>query len=440
VKPTTLVFLLAAACDPRVFSDLADETWVESSGAPDGVDSGDYVFALAYADRSDATGTRFLAAGNGPGALGRISYSATGGRSASGRRITDLGVVIEDSSSFDPRKPIAGSGPGAAPDGAYAIGLPGESNLVGTTGMIMIVDGESFDIIRNVSGELGIEDLGGAVAWGNLDAGGVADLIATGITSVLVFPDATESPAAATVSCTVGRPLAARVLGAEVDGAAGDDVLVARTEAMPTASSTASDIAITSLANIAAAQAAADGGRCFDAPRAPIATLASPNGEGDFGLRLAAGNLDGNAKSDVVVASPDGETVYAFLDVEDLIAAQTGPITDALALAAPAGAAGFGTSISVGDLDGDGSDELAVGAPGTSPGGAVYVFALSGAGTAFELVNTLHDIEPEGGQEFGRDVLIAPFGSGGQGVLAVATSGELFTYFRVAAGFSDVRQ
>jgi len=66
---------------------------------------------------------------------------------------------------------------------------------------------------------------------------------------------------------------------------------------------------------------------------------------------------------------------------------------------------GFGAALAMGDLDGDGSDELLVGAPmatvGESAGaGAVFVFRLDG--DAFVLVDVLTDSDPEEGAGLGK--------------------------------------
>ena len=104
----------------------------------------------------------------------------------------------------------------------------------------------------------------------------------------------------------------------------------------------------------------------------------------------------------------------------------------------------FGYALAAGDLDGDDVPELIVGAPrsdvdGTTDAGAVYIYRY--AAGAFSLVSTdpLAVASPSSSEQFGKSLAVAPWGKTGQNVLVVGAEGKVFTYFRLAGLYDDVR-
>jgi hypothetical protein len=95
----------------------------------------------------------------------------------------------------------------------------------------------------------------------------------------------------------------------------------------------------------------------------------------------------------------------------------------------------FGAAIAVGDIDGDGADELAVGAPSAGPwnavrSGVVVLFYGSPAGLGAQRVERWTQDSAgvpgssETGDRFGQDLAIADYGRSGRNDLAIGAWGE----------------
>ena len=141
-----------------------------------------------------------------------------------------------------------------------------------------------------------------------------------------------------------------------------------------------------------------------------------------FGSSLASGDYDGNGKDDLAVGAP-GEDVGAVVDVgalnvlygsgsgltasgDQLWHQDSGGIMGA----AEAGDL-FGSSLASGDYDGDGKDDLAVGAPGEDIG------AIADAGAANVLYGSGSGLTASGDQLWHQD---------SAGIMGGAEAGDLF--------------
>jgi len=164
---------------------------------------------------------------------------------------------------------------------------------------------------------------------------------------------------------------------------------------------------------------------------------ASPSGD-----VIASGDVDGKGADDLLVAQGSGASrvVQVYLGEERPKAAAKEdcavawkPSSIVLRCEETRGAgacatADFGKSIAVGDLDGDGNPDVAVGAPGASAEGE------SGSGVVFLYTpnkgSSVADVrylgKPEGGAAFGVSVAIGRVGS--QDTLAAAAAGKGAAY------------
>jgi hypothetical protein len=155
-----------------------------------------------------------------------------------------------------------------------------------------------------------------------------------------------------------------------------------------------------------------------------------------FGATLAAGDFNGDGFDDLAVGAPDeapGSSptsggVFVFLGSASGL--EPHRFLDQAALGVNELGDGFGASLCVGDFDGDGRDDLAVGAPGEAPGsdpvsGAVFVFRGTALGLAPD--RTL-DQDGLGANEdddrFGSALASGDFNGDGRDDLAVGAPGE----------------
>ncbi len=111
----------------------------------------------------------------------------------------------------------------------------------------------------------------------------------------------------------------------------------------------------------------------------PLLTLdsANPTADGEFGTSVAIGDIDGDGRGEMVVGAPSENQDGEDYEGRAYIFASDGSL---MARLGPPGSAWFGSALAVGDVNGDGEREIVIGAPGETANGnflqgRVYVFS-----------------------------------------------------------------
>jgi hypothetical protein len=156
--------------------------------------------------------------------------------------------------------------------------------------------------------------------------------------------------------------------------------------------------------------------------------LPTPNAQAgaDFGYSVAVGDVNGDDKADIAVGAP-------YEDVDPIanqgrayvFSGATGLLLFTLDTPNPQAEAYFGLPLAMGDVNGDGKADIAVGASYADVGGNMnqgraYVF--SGADGSFLL--TLDTPNPQAHAHFGWSLAVGEVNGDGRGEIAVGAEGE----------------
>lgn len=439
----------AGGCSWSSFDDLADETWVDSTGAAEGVVPNQFV-AVAVPGTTGHNSV-FVVLGRTTDSVGSYRYGTDG-------ELATVGVDIRGGDGSG-----GGTQFGPLPATVPMAGDP-YSNNVGVAAVTGAVnDGDtkvvSFaaDNVDSIAAQNDFNDATGsnspldgpiqpsALVYARTDDDPV-DLLTTDVAlargNQIAFVsdyDALDTPLSGCYGGTdadVVMTVAAGKLDLGDTEGAEDDELVA---VVNDPSGSAPEIVIFDGRAIPAAWAAnlntlatcwLDG----DPNRTPLLRLAGPAGDASFGAEMVVADFDGDDDLDLAIAAPAVDEVTAYINDGQL------GFTE-VAVGAPLDASGFGASMAAGDLDGDGTAELIVGAPRSNVGeesnaGLVTVYAFDGSDFAVEL--SLHDANAEAQQQFGTSVAVVPWTATGRNVLMVGGDEEIYTYFRTTL-YDDVR-
>jgi len=156
-------------------------------------------------------------------------------------------------------------------------------------------------------------------------------------------------------------------------------------------------------------------------------TVPSPNPEfpRSFAESLAVGDVNGDGRADIVVGAEQEHVGGKNQGRAYVFSGANGSLLFALDTPNPQPHAGFGVSLAVGDVNGDGLGEIVVGANGEQVGadagpGRAYVF--SGASGTHLL--TLDTPNPQAGANFGGSVAVGDVNGDGMGEIVVGAMGE----------------
>jgi hypothetical protein len=151
----------------------------------------------------------------------------------------------------------------------------------------------------------------------------------------------------------------------------------------------------------------------------------NPNLAEEFGASLAVGDVNGDGKGDITVGAagedvggnPDQGRAYVFSGAD-------GSLLFTLDSPNPEEGAWFGSSVAVGDVNGDGRDDIAVGASGEHVGGNSQGQAYVFSGADGSVLLTLNTPNAQAGPGFGVSVAVGDVNGDGKGDIAVGASGE----------------
>jgi FG-GAP repeat protein len=323
---------------------------VAAAGDVDGDGAPDFVVGAPGATRNGATAAGYVRLVNSDSraVLWEISGTSSGER---------LGSAVARAGDLD--------GDGVAD---FAIGSPGKSPAGRDhAGAVFLVSGATGQVLREIDGAAAGDQLGSSLArLGDVDGDRVPDVLAGAPTadrpgradcgSARVFSGATGALLWAFDGPESGIAAGTSVAGlGDVSGDGVPDVAVGAPRARPAGLLAAGSTFVLS-----------------GATGAMVRRIDGTAANADFGTSVAgAGDLDGDGQDDVAIGAPRGDGTGRV----DVFSVASGARIAAFA-GVEAGDR-FGSAIAnVGDVTGDGGDELLVGAPAASPSG------LSAAGSA----------------------------------------------------------
>jgi hypothetical protein len=449
---------LAGGCSWASFDNLADETWVDSVGAVKGADTNKFGANFAAASVRGA-GAQMLVIGRDNADVERLAYDANG--IATQKDAGDILTQLQFT-HFDDLHPAMASEPGTGVV-AFSLVTRGGSEITDKDANTKIVfydvsSGDDPTFVKQVEPPMALKSnkLARGLVFGKV-AGDDAhtDVIAARDDQVMIITDwalpegnINGNPSTFAIhACKNNEPsplTALSVALGDFDSThAGDEVLLAVAPRLGDSGDSKIKIFPAEAVLSGDPSVVAD---CFDAATPNKQNLAvidktSANVR-DLGKQMVVANFGTTAAPvlAIVASAPLSNKVFVFTGEHG---------ATELTITPPPSAGSFGDSLAVGDLDGDGIPELAVGdskatANGVSGAGSVFIFKFNPTAMSFTLIATLFDAQPDVEQHFGTAVAIVPFGTGAKNIVVAGDEGEVFTYFRLrdangADIYADVR-
>jgi hypothetical protein len=438
VKRAALLLTLCGACSWASFDNLAGETWVDSSGPPKGTDTTEFGANMAAGGlRPTAGGMQMLVVSRANPDISRLAYDTNGLVSQSDDGDVETTLTF---TTFDDLHPATVGEPGTS-NVAFAIttqhGINSTDKNVNTK--IVFYDASMsppllVGQIEPPSPDLAAPKITSGFVFGEVNGNTTNDVVAARDDQVMIITDWNSSDPKVD-ACVHDEPTSFSVALGEFDSGNPGQELVLATGPKP-GSTGMTKIKIFSPAAVLAYGGSGPAPDCFNGGFSVLDTI-DKTGDGvvDLGKQMVVTDFGTTASPlpAIIATAPVENKLYIF----------TGDhAANEIDVQPPAGAGEWGDSLAVGDLDGDGVPEVAIGAPkstsgGVSDAGAVFVYKWNGNG--LDLAATLYDAQPQVEQHFGQSVAIVPYGTGMQNVLVAGANNEVFTYFHIAGLYDDVR-
>ncbi|MCH9754005.1 MAG: FG-GAP-like repeat-containing protein [Alphaproteobacteria bacterium] len=154
-------------------------------------------------------------------------------------------------------------------------------------------------------------------------------------------------------------------------------------------------------------------------------TITGDEDNGFFGTSLATGNIIGDSGIDLLVGASQQGTAYVI--DKNTIGSITADNAD-IVMSGVGLNNRFGRSVGIGDFDGDGDQDIAVGATGVTTGGATYIFYNIGTATPFPSSASSADvtIATSGSDfiDFGAEIATGDFDKDSKTDLAIADNND----------------
>jgi len=435
---TTFLCLVLAGCSWGRFDDLKHDTGVGLAERPDGVTGnlGIAVGAVGTANADEAGA--FVASAAGPAGLVRYVIRANGDIEVAGS--AEGAAVSGDLSPVKSTTPVQSIA--KLDNGHFVVGAPtGGGNLVASFGNGIVMEGTQ--LFPSPDDDV---QVGSSVATGDLGVGGAPlDVATTSQKGVYVVADGVMT--SAPTRCGLRQPQPPSFSIGNNASAFTKNVAIANVSGGPKVIASGSDLNNRSWVKIFSAPTTTDVNIECPAEGILIEDVSNIN---LAPFALAVGDADGNSAVDLLTATlpPDGgggvasPKVCLFLSLTT-----TTQASSCIEVPAPESAGGTGIASSrrrgarvlLANIDGTMGDEVIVSDPAATidgkSAGIVAVYKLSGG--SFTLLQTLFPIDPDGTENFGRDLAAIPFKT--TTLLAVGMNDKVVVYFKPLANSTDPR-
>lgn len=169
---------------------------------------------------------------------------------------------------------------------------------------------------------------------------------------------------------------------------------------------------------------------------------------GNFGIRISAGDVNGDGYADLAVGAPQYNSYYGRSYVFNSTGTTSGITVSAAASANTIinafSVSAVGLAVALGDVNGDGYDDFATGAPSYSTSqGRVYINLSDGSQVSAGSINLISG--QSANQAFGNSVMISDINGDGLGDLVagayvypdgIALSGRVYIFHSFGSGYS----